>query len=305
MSRAPYAPFDPNRLSPLGSDGWGAPPRAAAWTGAASPFQAPPHAGFVGPVPAGPPHAGFVGPVPAGPPPNVNVGFTAPTIIYDKMRTIDASATDLDVKVHTYVADPAFVRAWEAWLARWIPFYQKYQSDWSRLGAAFYSDDLNRQTEEFRSQLLSFIDQYRLQKQANGQPVPQPSAPPPLPANDPSPAQSTFGLPWWVWFLGGVAAVGGAYWLYKRYETAQAQKKVLEQEVLPGLIGPGLARAASAHDPSPPPPHVPMLERPRIPFASTDPYGVMHRDRMYERSLERSRDPYARDLDDEDDWEDD
>lgn len=302
MSRAPYAPFDPGNTIPrsplgsssLGSGGWGAPPHAAAWPGAAHLYP-PPAAGFVGPTGGQPPV----------------VGFTAPTIIYDKMRNIDASANELDVKIHTYVGDPTFVRAWEAWVARWTPFFQKYQSDWSKLGAAFYSDELNRQTEEFRSQLLGFLDQYKLQRQPNGQPVPQPATPAPVPANDPPAPPSTFGLPWWVWFLGGVAAVGGAYWLYKRYETAQAQKRVLEQEVLPGLIGPGLARAAAAHDPAPPvlpilaPPRErdPYGGRPMGPYAG-DPYGVMARDRVYGRHLERSRDPYAYAVDAEDDWDD-
>ena len=182
------------------------------------------------------------------------IGFTAPTIIYDKMRSIDTVAKDLGPKIMTFVADPAFLRAWQAFDAEWTPFFQKYQgeSDLPRVGALFFTDDLNRQTESFRDRINAFHADYQRQRQRSGQPVPPPVAPalprPPEEGPNAPPRAGGTGLPWWFWTLFGVGIVGGGYALYRYYQRAQALKAGIREEILPSLIGPRLA-AASARDP--------------------------------------------------------
>jgi hypothetical protein len=230
MSRAPYVPFAPGGPNP-------------------------PMAGYVR-VPPPAPGGGWAPAPPSYPPAGPRIGFTAPTIIYDKMRDVDGSAKELDQLGHTYVdrnqqSGAMWLGAFESWMARWQPFFQKYQSDWNKLGAAFYSDDLDRQVEAFRSELLGLRSQYQTLRQANNQPVPQPSTPAPLPGTEPSgPGPGSWSLPWWVWIAVGLGAAGGAWWLYRRYEEAQRTKRTLYREVLPSLIGPNLAKAAE-HDPAP------------------------------------------------------
>jgi len=167
------------------------------------------------------------------------------------MRQIESSAQDLGPKIETHVAnDPAFVRAWEAWDRRWTEFYQKYQTDAAKAGAIFYTDDLDRQVEAFRKEFLDFYGTYPSKLQANGQPVPRPAAPPPLPGERPPRGKDDGGwsLPWWVWVLGGVALVGAGYWGYLKYVELTAKRRAIETRVLPRLIGPELAEAATAGD---------------------------------------------------------
>lgn len=182
------------------------------------------------------------------------IGFTAPTIIYDKMRAIETLAKDLGPKILTYVADPAFVRAWTAFDAEWTPFFQKYQgeSDIPRLGALFYTDDLNKQTEAFQTRINALRADYENQRQANGQPVPQPVAPPiPVPApNAPSRTGAT-GLPWYFWTLFGIGLVGAGYLAYRYYQRAQMLKAGIREELLPAILpgGFGHAVARASRDP--------------------------------------------------------
>jgi hypothetical protein len=187
----------------------------------------------------------------------------SPTLIYDAQRTIERTAQDLGPKIVTYVdrstpEGASFVAAWEAWDAQWQPFYAKYQTLEGKAGAIADTDNLNRRTEEFRSQLIDLQRRYQTMKQPGGAPVPAPGAPPPTPAQD-QPAQGSWldsllgqkpgsGVPWWVWMLGGAALVGGGYLAYQHYQEAQRKKRVLEREVLPALLPAGLARAAAQHD---------------------------------------------------------
>ena len=182
------------------------------------------------------------------------IGFTAPTIIYDKMRSIDTVAKDLGPKIMTFVADPAFLRAWQAFDAEWTPFFQKYQgeSDLPRVGALLFTDDLNRQTESFRDRINAFHADYQRQRQRSGQPVPPPVAPafprPPESGPNAPPRAGGTGLPWWFWTLFGVGIVGGGYALYRYYQRAQALKAGIREEILPSLIGPRLAAASRDPD---------------------------------------------------------
>lgn len=150
------------------------------------------------------------------------IGFTAPTVIYEKMRDIQRAAAGLDADVQAHVTSAVFRHNWDTWYANWRAFFIKYQSTSEKAGAIFYTDDLNRQVETYRLQLLGFFDDYRKQTGTDGKPVPAPSGEPPTRAPDESnPIQllpgSGWSLPWWVWMLGGVAAVGAGYYLYRTY----------------------------------------------------------------------------------------
>jgi hypothetical protein len=181
--------------------------------------------------------------------PHDRIGFVAPTIIYDKMREIDTLAKDLGPKIITYVADdPAFVRAWQDFDAEWTPFFQKYQGNYAKLGAVFYTDDLNQRVDSFRTRINDLYAKYQTHHQPNGQPVPPPAAAP-IPVTPPSgPNAPRAGYPWWFWTLFGVGIVGAAYAGYRYVVRAQALKKGIQEEILPGLIGPRLAKLA-ARDP--------------------------------------------------------
>lgn len=302
MSRAPYVPFDP-------------------FTPAQPSFAARPVVGATGYVVVPPPSPGAARPLYASQPqPAVGASLT---LVYDKMRTIERTAQDLGPKIMTYSTDPRFLAAWQAWDAQWTAFYQKYQTATGKLEAMLMSSDLDRQTEEFRGQLLSFYDQYKAQSQASGQPVPPPVAPEPTPAQDavpdaPNAPEKTAGwsLPWWFWLAAGVGVAGAGYAVYRYYVKAQATKRVIQREVLPGLIGPGLAHAAAAEgDPDPPSrgsrsvAGMPRLED----YArEADTQGMVYRpyehphlvavrrsyaqdraaDRAYEKSMDRARDPH-------------
>lgn len=186
----------------------------------------------------------------APPRPQDRIGFTAPTIIYDKMRAIEALRGELGQKITTFAGDPAFVGAWRAWEQRWIPFFQKYQTpglggDVGRLGAVFFTDDLDGQVEEFRGQINAFYADYQRQRQANGQPVPRPATPPlPRPLG-PAGAGGGGGLPWWFWMASGVALVGGGYLAYRYYVNAQKLKAGIREEILPLVLPGGLGGAVA------------------------------------------------------------
>lgn len=174
------------------------------------------------------------------------IGFTAPTDIYEAMRQIQSSAEALDADVAANVIDPAFRAAWAAWFHEWRAFFD---ANYRKLGTILHTDELKAQVESYRSQLLSWYDGYTHQSAPNGAPLPAPHGVPPL---RPPPEAETSGggslLPWWAWMLGGVAVVGAGYLAYRHYGEVQAKKRAIEREVLPGLIGAPLARAAAARD---------------------------------------------------------
>lgn len=152
----------------------------------------------------------------------VVTGFTAPVIIYENMRAIDQDAARLDGNVNAYVADPVFRSAWAGWLVNWRAFRDRYlDSNAAKLGAVFYTDDLARQVEIYRQQLAGWYADYTRQASTTGTPVPQISSlgiPPLAPGQRTGPqGQSEPLLPWWAWMVVGVAAVGGGYFVYRRY----------------------------------------------------------------------------------------
>ncbi len=173
-------------------------------------------------------------------------GFTAPTDIYEAMRQIETSAAALDPDIVTNVSDPAFRRAWAAWLLEWRRFFN---DNYRTVKTLLHTDELKLQVETYRLQLLSWYEGYVRQTTTAGQPVPAPRGVPPFkPPPESEKASGSF-LPWWAWVLGGVALVGVGYLGYRKYHELSAKRRAIETEVLPGLIGAPLARAAAARDP--------------------------------------------------------
>lgn len=178
------------------------------------------------------------------------IGWTAPTVIYDDMRAIKVDADKLDTLIQRFVPEGPFKASWRAWYANWNAFFEKYQSDLNKLGAILYTDDLAQRVQVYSQELANITADYNQQRQADGQVVPQ-TTPPPL--RDPRTTSDQHekvgsSLPWWFWVLGTLAAGGLVYYGYRRYQDAQHAKRTIQREVLPGLIGPGLARAASGQD---------------------------------------------------------
>lgn len=176
------------------------------------------------------------------------VGFTAPTDIYEVMRQIQTSAEALDPDVATNVADAAFRRAWAAWFLEWRRFFD---ANYRTFKTLLHTDELKAQTETYRLQLLSWYEGYARQTSSGGKPVPAPRGVPPFRPPPEVEKEKSGSLPWWAWMLGGVALVGVGYLGYRKYHEMQAKKRAIETEVLPGLIGAPLARAAAARDPEP------------------------------------------------------
>lgn len=193
-----------------------------------------------------------------------SIGWTAPTVIYTKMREIQASAAALNTDIQTNITRAAFKTSWAAWFKEWQAFYEKYQSEWAKLGAVTYTDDLNRQTEGYRDSMNGWFDAYRREKDEKGNPLPPPSGqapmrPPPEVLDPPKSAAEGFTVPWWGWALGGMAVCGLGYVLYRSYVQTKGdldrKKNYLESNVVPSLLPgyyppPQVSPQAVANDPS-------------------------------------------------------
>jgi len=200
------------------------------------------------------------------------IGWTAPTIIYDKMRHIDAGAKELNALMLANVRDPTLLAAWRAWYTQWLAFFDKYQGMFAKLGAVFYTDELATQTEGYRSTYESFRASYALQRDPNGLPLPQAQAPIPAvltPGETKKEDGSSSGItiPWWIWALGGVGLTVGGYFLYKNLtRTAhelRAKRRALDSTLPTLLQGYGvpkeITQAGVATDPSRPRPAATVL----------------------------------------------
>jgi hypothetical protein len=202
-----------------------------------------------------------------------SVGWTTPTIIYDKMREIDAGARELNALMVANVRKPVLLAAWGAWFARWTVFFAKYQGVWAKIGVLLYTDDLARQTEDYRMGYASFRATYERERDDKGAPLPAPAAPIPEVLPDPSappppdaPKKPWFNfgieIPWWVWLVGGAGMTVGGYFLVKRILWTRrelAAKGKVAQELLPAYLsgalpvaGPAVARIHQAHAASDP-----------------------------------------------------
>ncbi len=180
-------------------------------------------------------------------PQHATFGFTAPTDIYDVMRSVKTSADALHRDVLANVADPAFRTAWLAWYQEWNAFFER---NYRTFGTLLHTDELKAQTEAYRLQLLSWYDAYARQTTPVGTPVPPAAGVPPLRPGPGVPTQgappSTNGaseplIPWWGWVLGGAALVGVGYYGYKRYLAP-------DRSLLPRM-GAGRDYILSARDP--------------------------------------------------------
>lgn len=209
------------------------------------------------------------------------VGWTPPTVIYDKMRHVDMAAKEMNALIAANVRNATLRSAWIAWYGNWQKFFDKYQGTFAKLGAVFYTDDLARQAEEYRRTFESFRATYAAERDEKGQPLPQPVAPIPSvlqPGDTKKEGEDEkkgWSIPWWVWVLGGAGVVVGGYFVVKSVRNAMAEaraKKLALEGNLPKLmehygIPPEIAQASTAHaapqgDPSKPAP-IKMVE-PRL-----------------------------------------
>lgn len=220
------------------------------------------------------------------------VGWTTPTTIYERMRTIDSSAREMNALILANVTRDTFKASWSTWLARWNVFFEKYQGFFAKLGAPFYTDELSRTVEDYRSGLAAFQRGYGAERDAKGEPLPPPVAALPEPLTGPDKKSESSVFPWWGWALVGVGTVGVGFFLYKRYVAVSSdlayKRKALER-ILPsimekemGPMGRQLGEAAASRDPNRlqpialdpstldalrDPPPSPAAERPRSIFA--------------------------------------
>lgn len=191
------------------------------------------------------------------------VGWTPPTVIYDKMRHIDVGAKELNQLILVNVTSDSLRTAWQAWYARWNAFFDKYQGTFAKLGAIFYTDDLAVQTEDYRRVYESFRLTYTAQRRAGNEPLPPPSSPVPGPLapgdtkKEGQQKEEGWSLPWWIWAVGGVGVTVGGYFAYKAIRNmvaeAKAKRRAIEG-VLPDMLSgygvpPRLTAAGLTHAP--------------------------------------------------------
>ncbi len=198
-------------------------------------------------------------------------GWTAPTLIYEKMRQVNASAASLNSDIGGNVRRELFKGSWATWFSTWRSFFEKYQGTAARLGALTYTDELFQQVLSYESQLASWYDAYSREKDGD-KPVPPPSGMPPQPnlpippskeLPTPPPADGLV-IPWWAWVIGAGMIGGAAYMTYRYVKKAQAVRQMLDEKVVPqvlqvygGPAGPQLASgygqfAAATRDPGGP-----------------------------------------------------
>lgn len=172
-----------------------------------------------------------------------STGWTAPTLIYDKMRQVNVSATALNSDIGAHVRREAFKGSWAAWFANWRAFFEKYQGMSSRLAALTFTDELFQQVLSFESQLVSWYDAYGREKDGE-KPVPPASGSPPVP-NVPIPPSKELPtappgdglvIPWWAWVIGAGMVGAAGYMTYVYVKRAQAIRRVLDEKVVPGVL---------------------------------------------------------------------
>lgn len=180
-------------------------------------------------------------------------GWTSPSYIYDNMRLVNASAIATDIDITTYSKSESLKAAWKTWFAAWKAYFEKHQGLYQKLGNAFHTDELAAQVEQWRKGLGNLQATYAAEPG-----VPTPTNPVPGSFEKPPEDKKTFTVPWWAWTLGGVVLVGAGYLVYRQVKEMQAKKEALEKNVLPLLMssqlgpqmGPAMAQAATAHDPT-------------------------------------------------------
>ncbi len=171
-------------------------------------------------------------------------GWTAPTLIYDKMRQVNMSAMALNGDIGANVRRELFKGSWASWFANWRAFFEKYQGTMARLGALTYTDELFQQVLSFESQLVSWYDAYGREKDGD-RPVPPPSGAPPVPNAPIPPARDRLPeappgdglvIPWWAWLIGAGVIGGAGYMTYRYVKRAQAIRTMLDEKVVPQVL---------------------------------------------------------------------
>jgi hypothetical protein len=156
--------------------------------------------------------------------------------VLPKMEQIKTSADALNEDVMRNVADPAFRQHWADWYATWNKYYTDVNGLWSKLFSnPFHANEIDRQVESFRLNLLGWYDAYRAQRTQNNIPVPAPSGQPPTPGKEPGKDTVTSGLPWWFWLLSGIAVVGVSYLVYRKVQEGKA-KAAYAHKYAPGIL---------------------------------------------------------------------
>lgn len=188
--------------------------------------------------------------------PQTAFGFTSPTLIYDRMRTLDREADALNQDVLGNVAEGPFKAGWRAWHAQWKAFFAKTMDE--KVGNLLHTDALDAVVTQRRAEFEGFRRDYPNQRRPDGSPVPPSSVPAPGSlATVPKGAGPSI-LPWWAWLGLGVATVGVGYLGYLKYRELTAKRKAIEEGVLPTIFGGylgartggALAKAAAARDPA-------------------------------------------------------
>lgn len=139
-------------------------------------------------------------------------GWTAPTLIWERMREITVASDALDLQIKAKIKRPTFLQHWADWLQHWRDLVARYDGWGAKLAAATYSDELAAEVEVQRKALDDWHRAYLAEDKSNA-PLPgipaEPIPPPPAPLHG-------LGLPWWVWVLGGCAVVGAGFYIHHR-----------------------------------------------------------------------------------------
>lgn len=160
---------------------------------------------------------------------NRDIIGTAPTLLYDRMRSIDATAKSHDLQVDKYVATTSpYVPGWKAWYAGWNQFFADKLTTSAKLANVFYLDALEAEIEQKRRELDGWIEQYKSQVTPSGEPVPPPVGPAPGKAEPPAPPKEP--APWWMpqipWYawVAGAGVAGGLGYLWWRAVHTEGQR---------------------------------------------------------------------------------
>lgn len=201
------------------------------------------------------------------------VGFTTPSVIYDRMRQIDDAVHSLDRDVQRNVAKIGatenFRLAWAAYVTRWNGFFERTMSFREKLlGTPFRSDEIRDQANQFALELDRFVETYKLQPAADGGSVPAPSgprAPDILDPDHPKPRDDRSfweKIPWWGYALGVAFAGAVGYSFYRAASHAKRREEDLFKmlpQMLPSFGGGGYGRdvpppvTVNVAAPTPPP----------------------------------------------------
>jgi hypothetical protein len=179
-------------------------------------------------------------------------GWTSPSLIYDNMRLINASAVATDIDITTHSKSESLKAAWASWYASWKTFFAKHQGLYQRLGNAFQTDGLASQVEQWRKSLGNLQATYAAEPGVPGSTNPAPGS-----FEKPSEEKEGLSIPWWGWALGGALLVGAGFMVYRQVKELRAKKESLEKNVLPLLLnaqlgpqlGQAVGQAAIARDP--------------------------------------------------------